>query len=315
MNIILLGYSGLIGSYILKDLAKQIKKKKNFKIICVSRTIKYKPFINKKIKYVKWDFLNFSKSRLFFFEKKNIVINCIGKNYANSKNLKEINQIFVKRLCDYIQENKVIAHLIHLGSASVYNATKKNYNVCKNIKENSKIKLDNFYSKSKFEGDKIIKDTQKNNKYFFYTILRITNVFSCAKNSNSFLFIRFLLKKGIWFKCSNNTRYHFIHAMDVASAVSLCVFNPKISRNKIYIVSEDNNQSQLHQIYAKNYKVNLLIISISLRLIKFITRYFFLPKKIQNLFFTISSEINYDNRKIKKELGFKTTNSLKQKII
>jgi hypothetical protein len=27
MNIILFGYSGLIGSYILKDLAKQIKKK------------------------------------------------------------------------------------------------------------------------------------------------------------------------------------------------------------------------------------------------------------------------------------------------
>jgi nucleoside-diphosphate-sugar epimerase len=314
MNIILFGYSGLIGSYILKDLAKQIKKK-NFKIICVSRTIKYKPFINKKIKYVKWDFLNFSKSRLFFFEKKNIVINCIGKNYGNSKNLKDINQVFVKRLSDYIQINKIITHLIHLGSVSVYSVTKKNYNVCKNITENSKIRFNNFYSKSKFEADMIIKDTQKNNKYFFYTILRITNVFTYLKNSNTFLFIRFLLKKGIWFKYSNNTRYHFIHAKDVASAVSLCAFNPKISRNKIYIVSDDNNQSELHEIYAKNYKINLLIIPISLRLIKFITKYFFLPKKIQNLFFTISSEINYDNRKIKKELDFKTTNSLKQKII
>ena len=30
MNIILLGYSGLIGSYILKDLFYKIKKKKEF---------------------------------------------------------------------------------------------------------------------------------------------------------------------------------------------------------------------------------------------------------------------------------------------
>ena len=129
------------------------------------------------------------------------------------------------------------------------------------------------------------------------------------------LILVLLLKKGIWLKCSKDTRYHFVHAKDVASAVSLCAFNLKISRNKIYIVSDDINQSQLHEIYAKKYNLNLSIIPISLRIASFITKFFFLSKKIQNLFFTISSEINYDSSEIKKELNFKTLYSLRDKII
>ena len=108
---------------------------------------------------------------------------------------------------------------------------------------------------------------------------------------------------------------HFIHAIDVASAVLLCVFNLRRSRNKIYIVADDNNQFQLHKVYAKSYNLKLLIIPISFRFLKLISKYFFLPKKILNLFFTISSEINYDNNKIKKELNFKTRYSLINKII
>jgi nucleoside-diphosphate-sugar epimerase len=314
MNIILLGYSGLIGSYILKDLTYRIKKKKSSKIICVSRNIENKPSKNKKIRYVKWDFLNFSKSNLFFFEKKNIIINCTGKNSVKSKYLKEINVIFIKKLLDYIHENKISARLIHLGSVGVY-SIKNNSFENNNIIENSKIRTDNLYSKSKLQADIIIKNFQKINKKFSYTILRVANVFSHSKNSNIFRFIRLLLKKGIWFKCSNYTRYHFIHAKDIAFAVSLCLLNTKISRNKIYIVSDDNYQSQLHEIYSKKCNRNLLIIPISLKFIRFIMKFFFLPQKIQNLFFTISSEINYDSSKIKKDLNFKTSYSLKDKII
>lgn len=214
-----------------------------------------------------------------------------------------------------MNDNRILAHLIHLSSVSVYDVEKKNLCKVRNITENSKIKFTNFYSESKLEADKIIQNTQKKNNKFSYTILRIANVFSYSKNSSSFCFVRFLLKKGIWFKCSNNSKYHFIHAKDVASAVSLSIFNSKISKNKIYIVSDDNNQYQLHETYAKNYNLNLLIIPISLKFIRFITKYFFLPKKIKNLFFTISSEINYDSNRIKNELNFKTSYSLKDKII
>ena len=312
MNIILLGYNGLIGNYILKDLVQQLKKIHNFQIICVGRNIKNKPFKNKKIRYLKWDFLNFSKSKIFFLSKKNILINCVGKNSSNLKDLRATNVIFIQKLVNYIRDNKISVRLIHLGSVSVYNAEKKKLGRIKNIKENSIIKSSNSYSKSKLEADIFI---QKMNNNISYTILRITNVFSYSRNSRAFSLIRFLLKKGIWFKCSYNTRYHFIHAKDVASAVLLCVFNLRRSRNKIYIVADDNNQFQLHKIYAKSYNLKLLIIPISFRFLKLISKYFFLPKKILNLFFTISSEINYDNSKIKKELNFKTKYSLVNRII
>ena len=312
MNIILLGYNGLIGNYILKDFVQQLKKIHNFQIICVGRNIKNKPFKNKKIRYLKWDFLNFSKSKIFFFEKKNILINCVGKNSSNLKDLSATNVIFIQKLVNYIRDNKISVRLIHLGSVSVYNAEKKKLGRIKNIKENSIIKSSNSYSKSKLEADIFI---QKMNNNISYTILRITNVFSYSRNSRAFSLIRFLLKKGIWFKCSYNTRYHFIHAIDVASAVLLCVFNLRRSRNKIYIVADDNNQFQLHKVYAKSYNLKLLIIPISFRFLKLISKYLFLPKKILNLFFTISSEINYDNSKIKKELNFKTKYSLVNRII
>ena len=186
----------------------------------------------------------------------------------------------------------------------------------KNIKENSKTKFTDLYSKSKLEADDFIqKSLKKKNNELSYTILRITNVFSYSKNSNAFNLIRFLLNKGIWFKCSNSTRYHFIHAKDVALAVLLCVLKPKNSKNKIYIVSDDENQFELHKIYAKSKNINFLKIPISLKFIKFITMYFPLPKKIRNFFFTISSELNYDNSKIKKELNFRTQYSLRDKII
>ena len=54
MNIILLGYNGLIGSYVLEDLAQQLKKGYNLKIVCVGRNIKNKPFKNRKIRYLKY---------------------------------------------------------------------------------------------------------------------------------------------------------------------------------------------------------------------------------------------------------------------
>lgn len=316
MNIILLGYNGLIGAHILTNLVQKLNNYHNYKLICVGRKIKKKPFINRKIKYVKWNFCDFSKSNLSFFGKKNIIINCAGKNNNNLKNLKKINLEFVQKLIEFIQKNKIEVRLIHLGSVSVYDVENKNLGKIKNIIENSRTKASEVYSKSKLEADNVIKKSLKiNNNKFSYTILRITNIFSDTVNSNAFRLIRLLLNKGIWLKCSNYTRYHFIHAKDVALAVSLCIFNLKISKNKVYIVSDDNNQFQLHKIYSETNNIRLLVIPISLKFLKIINNLFFLPKKIKNFFFTISSEINYNNRKLKKELNFKAKYSLKNKII
>ena len=202
-----------------------------------------------------------------------------------------------------------------MGSVSVYDNQNKKLGKIKNITENSKTKAIEIYSKSKLEADNQIKKSIKiNSKKLSYTILRISNVFGDFENSSAFLFVRFLLNKGIWLKYSNYTKYHFIHAKDVACAVLKCILNLEKSKNKIYIVSDDQNQLKLHKFYAKNKDIELLKISVPSIFFNLL-KYFFFSKKIQNLFFTISSEINYDNSKIIKELNFKIKYSLEKKII
>ena len=240
MNIILLGYNGLIGRSILNELFKYYKKKSNFKLTCVGRNIEYKPYKFKKIEYIKWNFLKFQRSKLQFFRKKNIIINCIGKNHGDIDNLEKVNSIFIEKLVKYIKNNKISAHLIHLSSVSVYGSQKKYINQIKNISENTVTRADDLYSKSKLKADfSIERELINKHKNFSFTILRISNVVSELKVSNSFRLIKLLLNKGIWFRYSNNTNYHFINVKDVALSVLLCVKKHKKSKNKIYIVSDD----------------------------------------------------------------------------
>ena len=316
MKIIILVYNGLIGSYILQELVKYLKKNNKFDLICVGRNIKNQPYKNKRIKYIKWNFVTFSKSKLYFLEKENIIINCVGKSHSSNENLKKINVLFIKKLVSYIQYNKILIRFIHLGSVSVYGAEKKYLTRTRTITENSLTYPDNLYSKSKLEAETYIRSISKiNKKNFSFTILRIANVFSELKNPNSFRLINLLLNKGIWFKCSNQTKYHLIHAKDVALAVFLCILYFKKSRDKIYIVADDINQFELHKIYATGHKSKLLKISISLQVLNFIVKNIPLPKMILNFFLTISSQINYDSSKIRKELNFYSRHSLKNKFL
>ena len=315
MKIILLGCNGFIGSYVLDTLLKYFKKKQNFELICVGRSDNFQHLKYKNIKYVKWDFVKFTKSKLFFFGKKNIIINCVGKNNINAINLEKINLIFIEKLIKFMQEKKVSGRLIHLSSVSVYSSQKKYINQIKNISEVSSTNGDDFYSKSKLKADILIENKLRNkNHRLSYTILRISNVFSDLKISNSFRFIKFLLNKGIWLKYSNNTNYHFINAKDVALSVILCILNLKKSENETYIVSDDVNQLLLHKIYAKKFKFKLFIIPLPLRLLNIIIKYFPLPKKVFNFFLIITSQVFYNNSKIKKDLNFISRHSLKGKI-
>jgi len=264
---------------------------------------------------VHWNFSNFTKSELFFFGKKNIIINCVGKNNVDSVNLEKINLIFVKKLINFMQANNISGRLIHLSSVSVYGSQKNFVNQIKDISEDSKTKGDDFYSKSKLKADLLIKKKLRNKtQQLSYTILRISNVISELNISNSFRLIKFLLNKGIWLKYSNNTNYHFINAKDVALSVILCILNLKKSENKIYIVTDDVNQFLLHRIYAKKFKLKLFIIPLSLKLLNTIIKYLPLPKKVFNFFLIITSQVFYNNSKIKKDLGFNFKHSLQDKI-
>ena len=311
MNVVLLGFNGQIGNAILYKL----KKLKKIKIICVGRNNVPK-FSDTNIKYIKWDFVTFKTEKLKFLNNANIIINCVGKNYDTSTKLHYINVLFVESLLKYISIKKLNLRLIHLSSISVYGVNYKY--LFKNIYINESFleAPNDLYSTTKLKADNLIKKKNLyNQNNFSYTILRVSNVIGLDKDSNLFRLVFFLLKRGIWIKCSNKTLYNFIHVNDVARAVILTINNLKVSRNKIYITSNDENQKKVYEIFAYNNKIKLIAISIPLQLIKFICNYFIMPKKIVNFFLTVSSQVSYSSSKLKKELGFKPKYYLKNKIL
>ena len=252
MRIIILGYTGLIGSSILESLANN----SSFDLVCVGRNIKNKLYRRERIKYFKWDFITFKEKNLSFLKKANIIVNCVGKTNNDNSNLENVNFIFIKKLLKHIKTYQSKVRLIHLGSVAVYGGAENYLDQSKIITENTTTKTNNLYSKSKLKGDMLIKNTIKKNlnKNLSFTILRISNVFGKKKNSNLYKFVMFTLKLGFWVKASNEIMYNFVHVKDVSQVVNLIISKLKVSRNKTYIVSDDFKQYELYDVYKNLYK-------------------------------------------------------------
>ena len=312
MRIIILGYTGLIGSSILENLANN----SSFDLVCVGRSIKNKLYRGKRIKYIKWDFLTFEEKNLSFLKKANIIINCVGKMNNNKSNLENINFIFIKNLLKHIKTYQSKVRLIHLSSVAVYGGAENYLNQSKIIVENTTTKTKNLYSKSKLKADMLIKNTIKRNlnKNLSFTILRISNVFGKKKNSNLYRFVMFTLKLGFWIKTSNEIMYNFVHVKDVSQVVNLIISKLKVSKNKTYIVSDDFKQYKLNDVYRKFYKKKIINILFPISVIKFLIYFLPMPKMILNFFLIISSKVTYSNKKIRKELNFNPKSSLLKKI-
>ncbi len=309
MKIVILGYNGLIGNSILDHL----NKIKSFSVICVARNIKYKPYINPRIKYFKWNFTSFEKSNLSFLKKVDIVINCVGKTDEGKKNLKFINFIFINKFLDYLKSHKDKLRIIHLSSISVYGGHSSFLGKKKIINENSNILTDSIYSKYKFQADLLIKNMihKKYNKNLTFTILRISNVFGGKKKSNLFRLIFFLINLKLWIKSFDDVMFNFVSVKDVAQAVVLSISQLKISKNKIYIISDDVKQKKLYKNQLGRKK--FFTIKIPINLVKFVINFMPLPKKILNLLLNISSRVTYDNQKIIDELSFAPSYSIHKK--
>ena len=312
MKIVILGYTGLIGQRILEDLVKN----SSFDLICVGRERKKYFYKRGRVKYFTWDFSSFDKLSLSFLKKANIIINCVGKTKDNNDNLKDINFILIKNLLKYIITHRLKCRLIHLSSVAVYGSAKNYFNKLKIIKENSPIKINNLYSKSKYRADKLIINTADKyfNKNFSFTILRISNVFGKKKNSNLYNFVMFSIKHGFWINTSKDIMYNFINVKDVSQVVKLIISNLKISKNKTYIVSDDFKQSKLYDFSREFYGKKIINISFPISFIKILIYFLPMPATLLNFFLTISSKINYSNKKIRKDLNFKPKFSLLKKL-
>jgi len=312
MRIVILGYTGLIGNSILEYLFENT----SFAIICVGRNTKIKPFKNKRIKYFKWNFKSFKKTNKFNFNKEDIIINCVGKINDDKYKTNNINVIFLKKLLQHINSNKIKVRIIHLSSVAVYGGSNIKIGKNKVFTEQSKERANDIYSRSKIEGDSLIQNVIKKglNKNFSYTIFRISNVFGGAQKSNLFKYVIFTLKNGLWIKCYDDITFNFVNINDVVQAIILSITKLNVSKNKTYIVSDDCKQKQIYNKYKIISKRSFFKVQIPIQLLKFLIFLFPFPKKIFNFFSIISCRISYSNKKIKKELKFKPMFSLYKKI-
>jgi len=173
MKVLILGGSGLLGSYLTKKI-----REKNIK--CISHGNLKKADIN-------FSLLNF-KDFQQKLDKYNFthIINCSGltdvnRNNSNYNLAYRINVISIKNLVKYLKLKKKKLHLIHMSTDQVYNNAI-------NYKPNSEnmVCLTNNYSKTKYLGEL---EAKKNKNT---TIIR-TNFFGHSYTENKISFSEWLL--------------------------------------------------------------------------------------------------------------------------
>ena len=208
--------------YLARLLKNQNTDKKN-QFIFFSRKKVNKNYIN-----------HFSlKKKLNLFNNFDFVIHLAGPNQSElskNKSLMKKKILITSNICDLCLANNI--KLIYISSLQVY----KNYGK-KNLSFDSKINLENSYSKLHHDSEKIIKTKFLNNKKMF-TILRMGNVFGIKKTLNlkkindnlvhdlcniaSQIFVKVinsLIKKKLFNNSVENISYKILNLKDIAEII------------------------------------------------------------------------------------------------
>ncbi len=193
MNILITGSAGFIGFH----LAKNLLKKKQNNVFGIDN---FNNYYSKKIKKKRNSIL--LKEKNFFFYKINLskrkrIENIFKKNkfdiifhlagqpgvlysFKNPKSYKINNLLATKHLCEVAAKNKV-KKFIFGSSSSVYGDQKKFP-----ISENSKKKPINYYAKTKYQCEKIVKKNFSS-KEFSYQIFRFFTVYGSFGRPDMFI--------------------------------------------------------------------------------------------------------------------------------
>lgn len=189
-KILILGGSGLLGSFLNKNL------KKKYSVIATSS----KSSVNK---YYKLNALNQKKLiKLINFFKPNIIINCIGFTDVDRCEIEkkiaiDLNVLIINNVADILKSKKNI-HLIHISTDQVYN---NNRLKIKNMEKNTN--PINYYGLTKLIGEK------KALEYNQSTVLR-TNFFgkSISKKKSYSDYIIHNLKKNKKIRVASNIYFN-----------------------------------------------------------------------------------------------------------
>ena len=188
-KILITGGAGYIGSQIVTDLIN-----KNYDVIVIDNlSTGFKSLVNKKAKFYKYD-ISDKKNISKIIKKFNVesVIHC-----AASTNVKESELNPKKYFNNNVKKTEVFLNSLAHSSVKniIYSSTCAVYGKIKNnVSENSRLKPDNNYGKTKVLAEKlIIKYSKKYN--LNYAILRFFNVggsdvknkIGCVSNNNQLI--------------------------------------------------------------------------------------------------------------------------------
>lgn len=305
MKISILGYSGKIGTYLVKEL---LKTKHDIFLITRNRNN-----TNKSINLIYCD-LNNKKIEI---DKKlldsDVIINLIGE-YQNEKIMYETNVNLLKNLINQINLSKIKRniHFVQLSSCSVYGydfeSRKKN--------ELDKLKPNNLYGKTKLLAEEII--IKNRNKFFSYTIIRPSGVIDDENKRSSFLkLMNLATKRFVILFGKKDAIGNFIHIDDLVELIITVSLN-KISRNKIYNISKNFFYNEIFKTIDNHlsYKPKRLYFNSKVFLFFFIKLKGVLSNVI-NLpdirFLLYKTE--YDSSLIKKELNFNFKRDIKNFVL
>lgn len=311
MKIIISGYTGFVGSFLTPEIISNI----NFKeLILLSR--KKTNIYNSQKKNISCIQTDLTKNFNFeIFNNAQIFINLAGEIIEDHK-MKDLHIGFLNKALNYINRNEISLHWIQLSSIGAYGKpdipSKKRF-----IDENYNLNPIGEYEKTKSRADQLIKDFQKSNSYFTYSILRPSQIIGKNMTNKSISNLISSISKGYYFTIGSNKNIRsYVNIDDLVRAMILVVdsYNDK-SINKIYNISQNILLSRIVKELRKEKKIKFFIPGVMpekiIRLFVFLIPNFVKFPLTNKIIDGLVSRSNYSSKSIKRDFNFEFKFSIK----
>ena len=306
-KIVILGVGGLIGSRFFEQLIK----KTNLQVTGVS----HKKNINPKI--LKWNYKKLSPIILKTLSNADIIINCVGEN-INEALMNYKNKFIIKVLSKVLNKLKKKKILIHMSTCAVYGKLNKII-----LTESTTPLPDNFYSKTKLEGENILKKNLKGQTTLI--IIRSSQVFGYGFNNLSVKKLNYFIKKKIFFFIQNhNAKFSYIFFEDLLKVIIKLINKRKLNNNTFNVsnyisfeklVEENKKYLNINRDFLSiNQTIAKIIFIIVNFLIKFL-KFYYGEKRFLNIntFHSLTTKKIYNSNKILKFLSIPNFTKLNKK--
>jgi nucleoside-diphosphate-sugar epimerase len=298
-TILILGAGGLLGN----ALRERLKNTNNI--------VGFSHRKNKNKNIIKTNY-HFTLKENLIIKRADVIINCIGES-NNENRMNEINVNILKKIALKISRFKKKITFIHISTCGIYGSPMNTF-----INEEYNPFPKTKYSKTKFEGEIILKNNLKTNINLI--ILRPSQIIGLKMRNTSLkkLYI-FIKRKNFFFVNNHYSIFSYIMERDLAAVISILI-KKNFRTRKIYNISNDITYKKLVKVMQKSLNQNNYLYSINPIIVRLMIVIFdkLLKIKIPVNNITLNSLITktrFSSVKIKKEINFKKFTNINLKNI